>query len=97
MRVLLTIIALVVLGAAFASEVIRATRVVIAHLKGDKDTVKRLTYSYDECEMLAQNLYGCSKELFAQYYKEVREFKSDAYPYDALDFCAWEYDILNYK
>ena len=97
MRVLLTIIALLALGAIFASEVIRATRVVIAHLKGDKDTVKRLTYSYDECERLAQNLYGCSKELFAQYYKEVREFKSDAYPYDALDFCAWEYDILNYK
>ena len=97
MRALLTIIALLALGAIFASEVIRATRVVIAHLKGDKDTVKRLTYSYDECERLAQNLYGCSKELFAQYYKEVREFKSDAYPYDALDFCAWEYDILNYK
>lgn len=97
MCILLTIIALLALGAIFASEVIRATRVVIAHLKGDKDTVKRLTYSYDECERLAQNLYGCSKELFAQYYKEVREFKSDAYPYDALDFCAWEYDILNYK
>lgn len=97
MCILLTIIALLALGAIFASEVIRATRVVIAHLKGDKDTVKRLTYSYDECERLAQNLYGCSKELFAQYYKEVREFKSDAYPYDALDFCAWEYDILNNK
>ena len=95
MRVLLTIIALVVLGAAFASEVIRATRVVIAHLKGDKDTVKRLTYSYDECESLAESRYGCSKELFAQYYKEVRDYNPDALPWDALDFCKYEYDVLN--
>lgn len=97
MCILLTIIALLALGAIFASELIRAARVVIAYIKGDEYTVNCLTHSYEECESLAESRYGCSKELFAQYYKEVREFKSDAYPYDALDFCAWEYDILNNK
>jgi hypothetical protein len=97
MCILLTIIALLALGAIFASELIRATRVVIAYIKGDEVTVNRLTHTYSDCELIAFKKYDCSKELFAQYWKEVRDYNPDALPWDALDFCAWEYDILNNK
>ena len=74
------------------NELIRAIRVLIAYIKNDEETINRLTYSYEECEQIALSDYGCSKELFAQYYKEVRQMNPNALPYDALDFCAWEHN-----
>lgn len=97
MWTVISLIAGIVLGTIFASELVRVTRIVIAYFKGDEYTVNRLTHTYSDCELIAFNKYGCSKELFAQYWKEVRDYNPDALPWDALDFCAWEYDILNNK
>lgn len=97
MKTLIYTVILVAIVAIFASELIRVTRVVIAYIKGDKNTINRLTYTYEECERIAYEKYECSKELFLQYYKEVRSINPNAYPWDALDFCSWEYDILNNK
>ena len=97
MWTVISLIAGIVLGTIFASELIRVTRVVIAYIKGDENTVNRLTHTYADCELIALKKYGCSKELFAQYWKEVRDYNPDALPWDALDFCAWEYNILNNK
>ena len=95
MKHIIVLALIVAIVAIFASELVRVTRIVVAYFKGDEYTVNRLTHTYEECECIALKKYGCSKELFAQYYKEVREFNPDALPWDALDFCAWDYDVLN--
>lgn len=97
MKHIIIIAMIVAIVAIVVCELIRVTRIVIAYFKGDEYTVNRLTHNYEDCEYLAARDYGCSKELFAQYWKEVREYNPHALPWDALDFCAWEYDILNNK
>ena len=94
--VIAVIVALGLLAIAIDA-IIRAIRIVVARINHDERTISRLTHGYDECEKLAFEHYGCSKELFAQYYKEVRERNSKALPWDALEFCAYEWDLLNNK
>lgn len=97
MWTVILIIAGIVLGAIFASELIRATRVVVALIKGDKVTVDRLTMSYKDCESAAGKYYGYTPEIFANIYNRIKQQNPDALPYDALDFCAWEWDVVNNK
>jgi hypothetical protein len=95
MKTLIAIALIVAIVAIFAGELVRVARLIVARIKCDEDTINRLTHTYDECENIAFNTYWCSKELFAQYYKEVLENNPKATPWDALEFCALEYDILN--
>lgn len=86
-----------ILAAVLAGELVRMTRIIIAYIKGDDNTINRLTHNYEECEKLALRYYECDSETFSKYWKVVLEKDKDALPWDALELCAWEYEIMRDK
>ena len=76
------------------SEIVRAIRIVIAEIKGDEETVERLSMCYELAEFEARKL-GVSSELFAKYWEEAQALREDALPYDALKLAEYEHDIYS--